>query len=339
MVTGTPCISSKYKSTQYQIFNAAWLILPLAIAACSGSKPTPSSQTGSVNVAPTPTPSPIPTPSPTPAPAPAGLINVSATIADVPSWAMQGRTANYVGHDPRYPLKTAWGECLAMSARGSSLAARCEIRSFRLIEFSSTRPAASEAGTVVGDAEFSRHSPADGQSIRCDLEPSAGGNFRLPNGGYCVGANFNRAICPAGGGPCTLNFYADSDPSDGSAGSFFPGTNMIVRDGVLVIDAGAWPDKVGHWWTVSPDPPFTAQQDWRAPSSPGRHYLVEIEFRIIGAAALRVGLDRWTAGGATHVGECSWTGTTDPHGNCEDYSSDWYQTQSESWVRVRLPLF
>ncbi|MEQ1687134.1 MAG: hypothetical protein ABL874_01005 [Sphingopyxis sp.] len=128
-----------------------------------------------------------------------------------------------------------------------------------------------------------------------------------------------------------MEWYQDTTPSDGNAGTFFPGDNMHVVDSVLVVDASRHPNRVAHWWTLSAD-------NERAPSRLGKHYLVEITFRTIGAAAIRIGLDRWTAG-ETHIGECDWRGTTAPQANCLDYNSDWYQSTGSGFVTVRLPVF
>ena len=110
---------------------------------------------------------------------------------------------------------------------------------------------------------------------------------------------------------------------------------MTVSGGLLRIDAAAQPTRVSHWWTLN-----RATANWRSRSAPGKKYLVLIEFRTIGAAAIRIGLDRYTPDSQiVYNNDCNWAGTQQDHSNCEDYNSDWYQSASESFVTALLPVF
>jgi hypothetical protein len=280
---------------------------------------------GSETSTPTPTPSPTPTvvpstpaaPTPTPtATAPPGFFIVESQLTDLPAFVVGTSVNRQPGLETDFPYLTAWAECITHSTgQPASDVAECRVRSLRLIE----RRRSDGVESVVAATGFALDR---GQPLRCDLSTAEPRSYIA--GGICRGALYRRR---RGDVLCWYGWCADADGGhDGVA----PMQNGIVgSDDVLRIDIARTPRQVAHWWTFVETPigrPLAkplAQFD----------YLIEIDFQTRGKAALRVGLDRWTAGGA--LKPCALVSGSQE--KCEAFRGNWYATEDAADQRLRLP--
>lgn len=250
-------------------------------------------------------------------------------VQHVPSWAAT-QVVNETGHNPSYPYKTAWGECLTIRAnQATSTPAQCVVKSITLLEMDSPDPSFENFGREIASSHFGEFED-EGDPIRCNLIHDGGNEYHLDeNDGTCLGARFHRATCSPSG--CTPIYYEDDNPDDGNnTGDMMPAFNTRVSSGNLFMDVAQYPQDVIHWWTIA-----DYDDTWRAPSRPDKHYFVQIVFKTVGDAALRGGLDSYTAGQA--ISECDAWGDDVPRVNCQAYGGYWYQSRG-GFSRLRIPV-
>lgn len=102
-----------------------------------------------------------------------------------------------------------------------------------------------------------------------------------------------------------------------------PMTNSQIIDDKLVIFVSETPKGIPHWWTK------------RVDVDPRAQYFVEIKYKIIGEAAVQVGVDFWKDGVAPHNGwEKDCIGTN----NCEAFVSKPLGPTGNKWAEVKIPM-
>lgn len=100
-------------------------------------------------------------------------------------------------------------------------------------------------------------------------------------------------------------------------------TNSNISDGMLIINVGATPNRIVHWWTD------------RVEMNDNYKYAVEVRVRITGELMFQLGSDYWRDRSVDHNGYDS---TCQTSNNCEAWVSDWYGDTNNQFVVINAPL-
>lgn len=318
----------------------SWGITLLTLAACSGEGSEDAGLVDALVTVPTEapttsTPPPAAAPPPESSQAPVGLVGGlpnGVVVADtelrkdidIPRFHIRPRSEHYndqPGLHEDFPRLTAWGECITKRRdHNRRNDARCIIREFKLVEIDGS-------GRERVVARFDLSEPRRGKPVDCGFE----GDPPVRTASYCAGANYRRE-----GENGDLCWYAwcvgDYHLPDEGIG---PMENGSIRpDGRFVINVARRARRVSHWWTqkrVEASHPFPRMDEHA-------EYYLDIRFRTIGEAVLRIGADGWTPRFDGPKRDCQ--RFERPSNNCEMFFSNWYRSTRDDgpYHRLRFSL-
>ena len=273
---------------------AAVALIALAVSGCGDDEPASSPSP------PAATPTPEPSPTPSPSPTPTGAVVVDARLTQIPSFTF----GTVIQTDPdllrRFSELVGWSECVTYSAdQPTSQIAECQVKSLQL----SARNRVTGKTTVLAVDEFAEDI---GMPLRFDDEVQRG----------------LRAWRYRGNGD--RDWYGGPEVALSNS--------LVVAGPILILDIAKTPADVAHFWTFARPP--TANTRAPAPDPRDYEYLIEVQFKTVGRAALRVGLDGWAIGGATPYCPTS----NDSRANCEVAHGPWYSTDTDAFATVVLRI-
>ncbi len=102
-----------------------------------------------------------------------------------------------------------------------------------------------------------------------------------------------------------------------------PITNSNISGGMLIINIGATPNRIAHWWTD------------RVDVNANYKYAVEVRVRITGDLMFQIGSDYWRN---LNVDYNRYDSTCQTSNNCEAWVSDWYGDTNDQFVVINVPL-
>lgn len=303
----------------------AVLIVPLLIA--GSCPPKNSSSGGSDNDTPI-TPPPVPPPPPPPQPIgivgnlPIGLEVADGDLhqnIDMPDFHFPRFRSDHYNDEPNlssnFPRLTGWAECTTeRRSQNVQVEAKCIVTLFQLVQIN-------QSGTERVIARFDLSELRRGQKVACS------------DNGYCAGANYRRES-DDGTSLCWYSYCVNGEEhSEEGQGPMINGE--VTIGGELVVQANELPWRVSHWWTQQPEGAANVHPRTVA----GSQYYIDVRFRTVGAAVLRVGADRWTNRFTDPERLCERAGNR-LQNNCELFFSNWFRSVSNDGPiqRVRFQL-